>query len=357
MSERPKRSSTAAESNWIVPRHGDGLVLNRWTQSAAFEGGKNGFLHRLHQCFATGAAWLLLLTATATAHAAAPALPKLDDTPRVAIVSAFEPEWKALVGSVENPNTYEDHGLRMVTGTLAKHPVVMLMSGMSMVNAAMNTQAALDRFHVTQIVVSGIAGGVDPELGIGDVVVPAQWAQPLESVFARESEGGYHPALADERPDLPNFGMIFPKNVQAGNAHEKAAFHLWFQADPGLLALAQRASVNVPLKSCVEQGRCLDRQPKIVVGGAGVTSPAFVDNKAYREYLSGTFHARVLDMESGAIAQVAYANEIPFIAFRSLSDLAGGDAHANQMWTFLNLAAINSAAAVTAFVALLPPNP
>ena len=48
-----------------------------------------------------------------------------------------------------------------------------------------------------------------------------------------------------------------------------------------------------------------------------------------------TFGARVLDMESAAVAHVAYANGVPFIAIRSLSDLAGGGEGANQMAVFL----------------------
>ena len=59
-------------------------------------------------------------------------------------------------------------------------------------------------------------------------------------------------------------------------------------------------------------------------------------------------------MESAAVAQVAYANAVPVIVFRSLSDLAGGDAGANQMTVFMTLAAVNSADVVRAFVAGLP---
>jgi adenosylhomocysteine nucleosidase len=59
-------------------------------------------------------------------------------------------------------------------------------------------------------------------------------------------------------------------------------------------------------------------------------------------------------MESAAVAQVAYANGVPVIIFRSLSDLAGGDAGANQMTIFMTLAAVNSADVVRAFIAALP---
>jgi adenosylhomocysteine nucleosidase len=63
-----------------------------------------------------------------------------------------------------------------------------------------------------------------------------------------------------------------------------------------------------------------------------------------------TFDARVLHMESAAMAHVAYANGVPFVAFRSLSDLAGGGEGENQMGTFLELAADNAATVVRAFL-------
>ncbi len=59
-------------------------------------------------------------------------------------------------------------------------------------------------------------------------------------------------------------------------------------------------------------------------------------------------------MESAAVAHVAFANAVPFIAFRSLSDLAGGDAGTNQMRLFMALASANSARVVEDFVAALP---
>ncbi len=51
-------------------------------------------------------------------------------------------------------------------------------------------------------------------------------------------------------------------------------------------------------------------------------------------------------MESAAVAHVAYSNGVPFLAVRSLSDLAGGDGGANEMMTFMGLASKNSATVV-----------
>jgi adenosylhomocysteine nucleosidase len=110
----------------------------------------------------------------------------------------------------------------------------------------------------------------------------------------------------------------------------------------------------VRLNACAADGACLAQQPKVIVGGNGVSGPSFVDNAAFREYAQKTFGAEVLDVESAAVAHVAYANKVPFIAFRSLSDLAGGGAGENEMGTFLQLASKNSAAVVEAFLKALP---
>jgi adenosylhomocysteine nucleosidase len=89
----------------------------------------------------------------------------------------------------------------------------------------------------------------------------------------------------------------------------------------------------------------------VVLGGNGVSGQAFVDNAAFREYAYRTFEANVLDMETAAMAHVAYANGVPFIAFRSLSDLAGGGEGENEMGTFFKIAADNSARVLLAFLA------
>ena len=76
-----------------------------------------------------------------------------------------------------------------------------------------------------------------------------------------------------------------------------------------------------------------------------------MDNRTYRDYLHDTFDAQVVEMETAAIGMVSYANGIPFIAFRSVSDLAGGgEASQNEIRVFEHLAAQNSAALVSAFL-------
>ena len=88
------------------------------------------------------------------------------------MVSAFRPELEALETALQERKTYVLNRITFETGTIEDKPVILLLSGISMVKAAMTSQLVLDRFNATRIVFSGIAGGVDPGLAIGDVVVP-----------------------------------------------------------------------------------------------------------------------------------------------------------------------------------------
>ena len=292
--------------------------------------------------------WVLLIVALA-----ANVMSAQDETERIAVISAFAPELALLEGQLQDPLTTQITGVDFTTGALGGHDVVIFLSGVSMVNAAMTTQLALDHFNVSRIVYSGIAGGVNPDLHIGDVTVPSQWGQYLESVFARETaEGDYTlPQGMGFTDDLPNYGMIFPQSVNVlseANPDGEAAF--WFAVDPDMLAVAETLAGTVDLADCTADAVCLEHDPQIVVGGYGVSGQAFVDNADFRDYVFATFEANVLDMETAAAATVAYANGVPFIAFRSLSDLAGGGPGENEMGTFFQIAADNSAAVVLAFL-------
>ena len=277
---------------------------------------------------------------------------RLDETPRIAVISAFQPELTLLHSRLQQPRTYTVNGVEFSTGVLQGKPVLMFLSGISMTNAAMNTQVALDRFRVSHLVVSGIAGGVNPVLHIGDVTVARRWGQYLEVVMARETSPGRY-ALPPWMKDagMANFGAMHPQPVEvrsAGRADMEKKF--WFDADPQLLAIAARIR-DVALERCELASKCLTHTPKLVLGGNGVSGQAFVDNAAFREYTFRTFEANVLDMETAATAMVAYSNGVPYIAFRSLSDLAGGGEGGNEMGTFFKIAADNSARVLLAFLA------
>jgi adenosylhomocysteine nucleosidase len=278
------------------------------------------------------------------------------EPPRIAVISAFEPELTKLLAATDVSERRVINGRTHYLGTLAGQPVVLLLSGMSIVNATMVTQSLIDKLPVSAIVFSGIAGGVNPSLHVGDVTVPSEWGNYQEQVFARQTGAGWD--SSNTAGAFTNFGMMFPRGmlvIDPNGTPDRNARRFWFAADSAAIERARAIAKLVKLDRCTKAGACLEHEPRIVVGGRGVSGPTFVDNAAYREYAWNVFHADALDMETAAVAVVAHTNRIPFIAFRSLSDLAGGGPGSNEVRTFGQLAADNSAAVVIAYLRALRP--
>jgi adenosylhomocysteine nucleosidase len=226
--------------------------------------------------------------------------------PRIAIASAFAEELAPLLEQTTITETVEIGGVVFSTGTLAGHEVVLFSTDVSMVNAAMNTQRAIDHFPITALFYTGIAGGLSPDAQIGEVIVPAGWGQYGEAVYARIDEGGvFQPPSWLDSP-FAAFGMMFPKAVTV-----RGEAHFWFRADTTLMQ-------NV------------ESDANVIVGGNGVSGQAFIDNRDFADYLYETFDAQVVDMESAAVAQVAYANRLPFLIVRGISDLPGRTSEAEM---------------------------
>ena len=270
---------------------------------------------------------------------------------RLAVMSAFGPELEALKAASTDTSVQHIKGTDFTLGTLDGKPVLLVLSGVSMVNAAMTTQLMLDHFKVDRIVFSGVGGGVDPALDVGDVIVAERWGEYQENRFARETPQGFQGG--GDGTGVPAFGMMIPRGVTVPGPKGGVERKTWFEVDPDMLAVARAKADQTELSRCAGTA-CLEKTPKVVVGGNGVSGPTFVDNAAYRDYAYRAFQARVLDMETAAVAHVAYVNRTPFIAFRALSDLAGGDPAGNQFPIFIRLAADNSARVVRDFLKALP---
>ena len=277
------------------------------------------------------------------------------DVQRVVVISAVPAELDRLLAAARIERTVEIAGRTHHVGRLEGHPVVLVLAGISMVNAAAATQAVIDHFDVGGIVFSGIAGGVNPDLSIGDVVVPAQWAQHQEMVFARATEDGWD---TDARAgEFENFGMMFSRGqllMGGGPGARPGRRQFWFSVDADMLSVAREVAADVTLASRLPDGECLEHQPRVVVGGNGVSGSTFVNNAEFREWIWRTFAAEALDMETAAVCQVAALNDVPFLGFRSLSDLAGGNERGNQARVFGTLAADNSATVLLEFLRVWP---
>ncbi len=253
-------------------------------------------------------------------------------TPLYAVCGAYGPELSALkaefgVDEAKGWTRTTVKGVDFWRGTFAGKDLLVFRTGVSVVNAASRLQLALDNFPITHVLFAGVAGGIDPSLSVGDVVVPAQWAYHDEMAFLNEDgHGGYVFPSFVPKSSIPNYGMMFPHGVSVTPATGKGdEYKPAFNADPALLTAARSALPRLPVL------KTAGREVRVVVGGVGVSGSVFLDNAPYREWVFRTWHAECVDMESTALAQVAYVNAKPVLIVRALSDLAGGQHGANPI--------------------------
>lgn len=264
------------------------------------------------------------------------------ELPSVAVMASF-PEELAAIQSMMVPDpakvqTTEINGIKFTVAEVGGKRCVFFLTGMSLVNAASSTQLVIDRFNVQAVFFTGIAGGVNPDYSPGDVVVPAQWSHHSEAAYYNETAPGKFNLPGWFPHKYPNFGMIFPDEVQViREGWADYSRMTSFPADPALLAAAQKATASLPP---MKTG---DHPSKLSFGGVGVSGPVFCDNAEYRKWVFKVWKADCLDMESTAIAQVCWTNKKPCLIVRGLSDLAGGQTGGNQMEIYLKAAAEHSA--------------
>jgi adenosylhomocysteine nucleosidase len=272
---------------------------------------------------------------------------------RIAILCAFSLELKALFGKMEIERTESMLGRTVYLGHLGGKDVVMVASGISEVNAAMMAQAVISRYNPKAVIFSGVAGAIDPDLHVSDVMIPEQWAQYQEQVMARSIPGGYDPSGANEEILFPNYDMFFPLLTcltSVGGTLDQEECGFWFQVDPRLLNIARRNISGIELERCLSEVQCLNHQPVVRVGGNAGTGPSFMDNDGYRSYLWDNFKMETVDRESAVVAHVARSNNVPFITMRAVSDLAGNPAESKQFAKFADLAARNVTHVLVSFL-------
>jgi adenosylhomocysteine nucleosidase len=174
------------------------------------------------------------------------------------------------------------------------------------------------------------------------------WHQYVPSVYGDETSPPAH------------FGMYFPRAIQEitheGGVVDQLENKLWFEVDPGYLAIVESIVDDVELIKCdlSDPPNCFPFDPQVVVGGNGTSGPTFVNNAHLREWMYTTFQSDGIDTESAAVGHVAYVNNIPYIAFRCLTDLAGADWNDNQALFWGGLASQNAALVMIPFIQALP---
>eukprot|EP01006_Ploeotia_vitrea_P028752 TRINITY_DN61390_c0_g1_i1.p1 TRINITY_DN61390_c0_g1~~TRINITY_DN61390_c0_g1_i1.p1 ORF type:complete len:365 (+),score=31.41 TRINITY_DN61390_c0_g1_i1:40-1134(+) len=275
-------------------------------------------------------------------------------------------------------------GRALTFAHLLGHRVVSTPTGLGMMNTALTVQALIDHVEVSRILMYGIAGGIDAEINLGDVTIPERWAQytlwswqrvsapldcnqpdpvcegpPTECQLPLECLSGHTRQYGPI--NLPGgLGRVWPQPIEIYRKPGQQELHWTFPVDPDLLQLARKVASTVTLEGCSPANGCLSKTPSIKITELGLTGDIFVDNaewaaELFSFYERNNLRTSSVDMETAAAAIACFTNDVPFLAFRSVSDLAGGGDQSNEIDLFFGLASTNAFRVLKALVAGLPP--
>lgn len=196
---------------------------------------------------------------------------------RIGVVGPTEREIMPFINKIANKKLSEHAKLKFYSGIYEGVEVVSTFCGVCKVNAAIATQLLIDKFDVTHIILTGVAGALSRQLAIGDIVISGEVAyHDVAPGILTE----YHPWMED----------------------------VYIRPDSELLKLCETAS-----KSILKANKCYT--------GRIITGEAFITHNE-RENLIEIFNPLCVDMESASVAHTCYVNNIPFIIIRSMSDNA-----------------------------------
>jgi len=200
----------------------------------------------------------------------------------VALFVALEAEARGVVRHLV-PATIPSPRLLLWEGSLGGTPVVLALTGVGKVAAALAAQFACDVFHPRGAISFGLAGAVHGDGPTGQLILASGALQ--HDMDARP--------LTDAKGAIPLLGRaVFPA--------DRALFEKLGHA-------AERAVGN----------------PGMVTSGLILTGDQIITSRETRDGLLRDFpEGRCFDMETAAIAQAAHQNDIPWAGLRMTSDAA-----------------------------------
>ena len=200
---------------------------------------------------------------------------------KIGIIGAMDVEVARLRESMTGAKEVVKAGMHFYDGRIGEAEAVVVRCGVGKINAGLCVQILCDLFGVTHVINTGIAGSLEEEINIGDVVV---------SIDAM-----YH--------DMDVTGLGYA----AGQVPQMDV--LTFPADAQLREAAVKA--------------CREAAPEIgVFEGRVASGDQFVCDKAKKVWIKEMSGALCTEMEGAAIAHAAYINGVPYVIVRAISDKA-----------------------------------
>lgn len=194
---------------------------------------------------------------------------------KIGILCAGDEELKPFLPRLQSPVVTEKAMLKFYSGRIGNLEVTALYSGVCKVNAAIAAQILIDTFQTDCIVNAGTAGGMDESVQLFDTIVADRmiYHDVKEDILT-----DFHPWLTE------NFFKPAPELLDAAKAYSQKTLY--------------------PMRF-----------------GTVVTGEQFIEDDK-REEINKEFSPLSADMESASVAHVCYANNIPFLSVRTITDTA-----------------------------------
>ena len=248
--------------------------------------------------------------------------------PVTAVIGALEMEVLLLKQELENAVEEEILGLIFTTGDISGRDVVLVRSGIGKVNAAMTVTILIYHFQPSEVIFTGVSGGLNPDLYPGDIVIGEKSFQHDYGMWSDE-------------------GIRIEPTTRPDNWKDNP---LMFLSDRRLIEIAREAAENMKLEPIDYSGR--SRNP-VILTGIVATGDVFVTSSEKKHAIRKDFKADAVEMEGAAVAQICSQTATPFLLIRSLSDRADENTSVDFK-KFSSIAAANSARLVIEILKLLP---
>jgi len=225
----------------------------------------------------------------------------------LAVICAMAEEKAALREHMSHIEARELLGRQVTLGRLEGHDVVVAESGVGKVASAVTAALLAREFSCRGLVVSGVAGGLDPDLHIGDTVIAHSLVQH-DYGHLRDT------SLTPFRPGVPPLG----------EDHDVFSFDLPADLSARLARLATEITLPDLPADLIQRPAGL---PRRVLMGRILSGDQFINSETVRRRLHQEFAAQAVEMEGAAVAQVGALLGLPVVVVRCLSDLAGAESH------------------------------
>lgn len=224
--------------------------------------------------------------------------------PVIAIIGALEKEVRQIYAAVEKGTVADEAGLRIVGGEYHGFEIVATTAGMGTVNAAAAAQHLISAHGANAIIFSGIAGGLNPALHIGDVVI-GEHLRYLDTDTA---------LIAESAPGLEEFSS---SDFLVELAELTLRAHGFVDA---ALSEGDAATARAEADATIFRRNNTDSEPQRFLRGTIATGDRFVSGAEAKTAAIAATQGDCVEMEGTAIAHVAAKNGIDCLVLRAISD-------------------------------------